>query len=128
MSAVDEYRCPVAGCTYHVLAAGPLDPDEPDYFEEEVAEHRRTHALPDEGDTVRLHGGGEAIVRSVIRGRRGVVHHYLVLADGYLSTVFPREIAGYPEDDGTEAESLAEVQPPAFPDVQAHGRSRVGAA
>jgi hypothetical protein len=33
-----------------------------------------------------------------------------------------------PEDDGTEAEPLAEVQVPAFPDVLVHGRSRVGAA
>jgi hypothetical protein len=32
------------------------------------------------------------------------------------------------EDDGTEAESLAEVQAPAFPDVLVHGRSRVGAS
>ena len=28
-----------------------------------------------------------------------------------------------PLDDGTEAEALAEVAPPAFPDVMAHGRA-----
>jgi len=32
------------------------------------------------------------------------------------------------EDDGTEAEALAEVAPPAFPDVLVHGRPRVGVA
>lgn len=86
MSTIDEYQCPVAGCTYHAHAVGPLDPDEPDYFDEEVAEHRRSH-------TVRLLDGTEGIVRSVCRGPRGVVHHYLVLAAGRLQTVWPRWIA-----------------------------------
>lgn len=32
------------------------------------------------------------------------------------------------EDDGTEAEALAEVSAPAFPDVLVHGRPQVGVA
>jgi hypothetical protein len=40
---VDEYRCPVDGCDFHILAAGPVEFDEPDHFAEEVEAHRRSH-------------------------------------------------------------------------------------
>lgn len=43
-SNIDEYRCPVEGCTFHTFAAGPVDIDEPDLFQESVDEHRRGHA------------------------------------------------------------------------------------
>lgn len=44
-SNVDEYRCPVPGCDYHVLAVGTLEPDEPDYYTEGIEEHERGHAV-----------------------------------------------------------------------------------
>jgi len=47
-TGVDEYRCPEPGCDYHVFAAGPLDPDEPDYFTEGIEEHERGHEHDDE--------------------------------------------------------------------------------
>lgn len=97
-------------------AIARIDPDDP-----------TSMVLPDEGDRVRLLDDAEGVVRSVCRARRGVVHHYLVLADDSLRTVFPSGIAGYPEghtpmalratpeDDGTEAEALAEVEVPRSP-------------
>jgi hypothetical protein len=33
------------------------------------------------------------------------------------------KVRGWIEDDGTEAEALAEVEPPRFPDVLVHGRA-----
>lgn len=42
-SSIDEYRCPVEGCDFHILAAGPVDIDEPDPFQESIDEHRRGH-------------------------------------------------------------------------------------
>lgn len=45
-STIDEYTCPVEGCTFHILAAGPVDIDEDDPFQEEVDAHRRTHESP----------------------------------------------------------------------------------
>jgi len=42
-STVDEYTCPEPGCDFHIAADGPVDIDEPDPFQEEVDEHRRSH-------------------------------------------------------------------------------------
>lgn len=51
---VEEYECPVNGCDFHILAAGPLDPDEPDHFAESVEDHQRSHeAETDPRDALR---------------------------------------------------------------------------
>jgi hypothetical protein len=42
--------------------------------------------------------------------------------DAWVSTTAPQD-APEQDDDGTEAESLAEVSVPAFPDVLVHGRA-----
>lgn len=55
MSVVDEYQCPVSGCAFHILATGPIDPDEPDHFEEDIEAHRRAHL-----DDGRVHDVAEA--------------------------------------------------------------------
>lgn len=40
---VDTYDCPEPGCSFSVSAIGTLDLDEPDYFNEQIEEHKRTH-------------------------------------------------------------------------------------
>jgi len=40
---MSTYDCPEPGCDFTVSAVGPLDPDEPDYFTEEIEAHRRGH-------------------------------------------------------------------------------------
>lgn len=41
-----RYRCPEPGCDYDVFAVGSQDPEEPDYFAEDIEQHQRGH-LPD---------------------------------------------------------------------------------
>ena len=47
-----EYVCPVEGCDFVVGAVGPVDPDEPDPFMEEVSAHRRSHERDEVRGTV----------------------------------------------------------------------------
>lgn len=49
---VDEWRCDIEGCDFHIMAAGPVDIDEPDPFQEEIDAHRRGHEQ-DPRDAVR---------------------------------------------------------------------------
>ena len=47
-SRTEEFECEEPDCGVVMGAAGPIDPDEPDYFAEEVEEHRRAHRLDDD--------------------------------------------------------------------------------
>ncbi|GAB3166758.1 hypothetical protein GCM10027059_26220 [Myceligenerans halotolerans] len=49
-SGVDLFECPQDGCDFAIGAAGPVDPDNPYEFEEEVREHQLSHEQPD-GET-----------------------------------------------------------------------------
>ena len=53
---MNEYTCLVDGCDYEIFAVGLQDPDEPDYFTEDIEAHKRGHvaeqghiALGDDG-------------------------------------------------------------------------------
>lgn len=45
MSATDTYSCPVDDCDYEIFAVGLQDPDEPDYFTEDIEQHKRGHVV-----------------------------------------------------------------------------------
>lgn len=42
-TGVDEYQCHEPGCDFHIAAVGTPDPDEPDYYAEDIAAHKRGH-------------------------------------------------------------------------------------
>lgn len=99
--AVDEYLCPVAGCDFAVGATGPVDPDEPDDFRDEVEEHRRRHladpddptsmALPVIGDTVLLSDGTTGRVTGRLHAT------WRVETDARTRYVYLHQIIGYPD-------------------------------
>lgn len=43
-TGVSTHDCPVPGCDFNVSAVGTPDPDEPDYFNEDIEQHERSHA------------------------------------------------------------------------------------
>lgn len=53
--SVDLFKCPEDGCTYAIGEAGPVDPDNPTEFEDDVREHQRSH-----DDDSRVHDVVEA--------------------------------------------------------------------
>ena len=42
-TGADTYDCPEPGCDYTISAVGTPDPDEPDYFTEDIEQHERGH-------------------------------------------------------------------------------------
>ena len=53
--SVDLFKCPEDGCTYAIGEAGPVDPDNPTEFDDDVREHQRSH-----DDDSRVHDVAEA--------------------------------------------------------------------
>jgi len=76
---VDEYECPVDGCDFHILAAGPVDIDEPDPFQESIDEHVRGHEpevdefrCPIDGFTTAVDEDQDAHVRAHMMEDKGM--------------------------------------------------------
>jgi hypothetical protein len=74
-----------------------------------------------------LSGGNLGLAHAFARVHAALLASQRRMFDRWAAQREAKDAAESPDDDGTEAESLAEVQAPAFPDVLVHGRQQVPA-